>query len=653
MISLPLDRKISDGNKNIFSRILVIGLGLAIFLFLLGVLVFHAHRYMPFLSDDALISLRYAQRLLQGHGLTWTDGRPVEGYSNFLWVLLNAFLGFWGIDLVSASRILGYLCMGGAIAGLFSAYPPRGWRDALPVVMGGGFLVLSAPVAIWTIGGLEQPLILLLLTWSIAFGFKIIDEEQPSLFSISLPSLCLGLLLLTRPDSLIFLVTFAGVFFLVRGRNKQALKLTAILLVLPAILFFGQFLFRLAYYGDWVPNTAYAKIVLSREHVVLGLRYAFEGLASFSPFLELGILAGILGIFYRHQIKRIVLLAALICSWTVYLIVIGGDIFPGWRQLIPVIPATAFLLMMGTDWLLQDRIKNNRTPLPFFAELLAMTAILAVIFAMYFKNQTVNDQNRSTYQGMWVWDGQRVGEMLKKGFGKYQPLLAVDTAGSLPYWSELPSLDMLGLNDYYIARHPPAVMGAGPIGHELGNGQYVFDRKPDLIMFCSPWGWRNACFQSGIQMQQMPEFFEAYTFSQFDYMENVPVGIWIRKQSPKIGILESKDLIEIPAYLINGNPSTLVYHDETGEFFVQATANAFVLSQPITLPAGNWEVEVISNSGVSIEILDSNNQMLALGWSMDNLRFSTDPGSSITVTLRSGQAATVDVYKILLRRIGS
>jgi arabinofuranosyltransferase len=653
MVSLPLDRKTPDGKKNFVSSILVIGLGLAIFLFLFGVLLFHARRYMPFLSDDALISLRYAQRLVQGHGLTWTDGRPVEGFSNFLWVLLNAFLGFWGIDLVSASRILGYICMGGAIVGLFAAFPPRGWRGALPVLMGGGFLVLSAPVAIWTIGGLEQPLILLLLTWAIIFGFKVMDEEQPRLDSIFLLGLCLGLLLLTRPDSLIFLVTFAGVIFLVRGRNKQALKLTAALLVLPAILFFGQLFFRLAYYGDWVPNTAYAKIVPSFKHLVLGLRYVFEGLASFSPFLELGILAGILGIFHRHQVKRIILLAALICSWTVYLILIGGDIFPGWRQLIPVIPAIAFLLMTGTDWLLQDRRKSHRTTLPFFAELLALTAILAVIFAMYFKNQSMNDQNRSTYQGMWVWDGERIGEMLKKGFGKYQPLLAVDTAGSLPYWSELPSLDMLGLNDYYIARHPPALMGAGPIGHELGNGQYVFDRKPDLIMFCSPWGWRNACFQSGIQMQQMPEFFEAYTFSQFDYMENVPVGIWIRKQSPKIGILERENLIEIPAYLINGNPSTLIDHDETGEFYVQAAADASVLSQPITLPAGNWEVEVISNSGANIEILDSNNQTLAHGWSADHFRYSTDFETIITVALHSSQAATANVYKILLRRIGS
>ena len=38
-----------------------------------------------------------------------------------------------------------------------------------------------------------------------------------------------------------------------------------------------------------------------------------------------------------------------------------------------------------------------------------------------------------------------------------EPLFAVTAAGCLPYFSELPALDMLGLNDRHIAHHrPPA-----------------------------------------------------------------------------------------------------------------------------------------------------------------------------------------------------
>lgn len=55
-----------------------------------AVLVAHALCYYPFFADDGLISLRYSLRLAEGLGLTWTDGVPVEGYSNPLWVLLCA-----------------------------------------------------------------------------------------------------------------------------------------------------------------------------------------------------------------------------------------------------------------------------------------------------------------------------------------------------------------------------------------------------------------------------------------------------------------------------------------------------------------------------------------------------------------------------------
>src|SRR5690242_18166607 len=40
--------------------------------------------------DDAFISFRYVRNLLDGHGLVWNVGERVEGYTNFLWVMLVA-----------------------------------------------------------------------------------------------------------------------------------------------------------------------------------------------------------------------------------------------------------------------------------------------------------------------------------------------------------------------------------------------------------------------------------------------------------------------------------------------------------------------------------------------------------------------------------
>jgi arabinofuranosyltransferase len=88
---------------------------------LVGVMVLlaHANRYLAFHSDDTLISLRYAERLLDGQGLTWTAGERVEGYSNLLWILLIAGLGALGVDLLDASRVLGVACL--AATNMFGA----------------------------------------------------------------------------------------------------------------------------------------------------------------------------------------------------------------------------------------------------------------------------------------------------------------------------------------------------------------------------------------------------------------------------------------------------------------------------------------------------------------------------------------------------
>ena len=45
------------------------------------------------LFDDAMVSMRYARNLSEGHGLSWNPGQmPVEGYTNLLWTLWMALL---------------------------------------------------------------------------------------------------------------------------------------------------------------------------------------------------------------------------------------------------------------------------------------------------------------------------------------------------------------------------------------------------------------------------------------------------------------------------------------------------------------------------------------------------------------------------------
>jgi hypothetical protein len=62
-------------------------------------------------------------------------------------------------------------------------------------------------------------------------------------------------------------------------------------------------------------------------------------------------------------------------------------------------------------------------------------------------------------------------------------LIATSSIGALPYYADRPLLDMMGLTDKHIGHVKIAAMGSGAAGHEKGDGQYVLERKPDIILF--------------------------------------------------------------------------------------------------------------------------------------------------------------------------
>ena len=180
-----------------------------------GILIFNAHYYYPFISDDALISLRYVERFLGGHGLTWTEGHPVEGYSNLLWILLVACLGFLGFDLIDASRILGILgmCVVQLLLVKYSLRKHEFSKIWFPLIVALLFFSLAAPIAVWSIGGLEQPLYGALIAISIFLVLILIDLTEVNKTELIYLTLSLGLLCITRPDGPIFTVLSASIFF--------------------------------------------------------------------------------------------------------------------------------------------------------------------------------------------------------------------------------------------------------------------------------------------------------------------------------------------------------------------------------------------------------------------------------------------------------
>ena len=196
------------------------------------------------------------------------------------------------------------------------------------------FFCLAAPIAVWSIGGLEQPLYGALLAASIAL-IRRLDEDHAGRPGVWL-SVALGLLCLTRPDGAIFCVAAAAAFAIGsrwwRLGIRESLGRGPALARGPLICVGGQLLFRAVYYHAWVPISASIKLTPSPEHWLGGWRYLVAGIESLRPFWDIA-MAAIALIALRPRTRVLGLYSFLAATlWSGYVVFIGGDIFPAYRH---------------------------------------------------------------------------------------------------------------------------------------------------------------------------------------------------------------------------------------------------------------------------------------------------------------------------------
>jgi hypothetical protein len=104
--------------------------------------------------------------------------------------------------------------------------------------------------------------------------------------------------------------------------------------------------------------------------------------------------------------------------------------------------------------------------------------------------------------GIWLKEHTQPGDWI-----------AVNPAGALPYYSERPCIDMLGLCDPVIARSrpdPSFPKAVAEPGHAKGDGAYVLSRRPAVILFGNTGGMREPMYLSDHQLTRLVEFHGAY-----------------------------------------------------------------------------------------------------------------------------------------------
>ena len=460
-----------------------------------------------FLTDDAFITFRYISNHMRGWGYTWNPPpfRPVEGYSNFLWMILLE--GVWrltGVEPPDAANPVSLLLSYGTLSLGFVWV----WRMGLPSTLERHRFTLAVAVLVgvltnrtflaWMSSGLETSLFTFCTTlWAVA-TLELGRGGGPRALAVSCTAAALTAL--TRPDGQL-MVLASGLltvgYFLTRPPRGRW-----VLAGLPLLLDVAHLLWRHATYGEWVPNTYYAKYVAPWPES--GLRYALSFVLEYAlwVWLVVGIVAagsllrrlGGRGVLHALQARpgALAVVAVLVAHFAYYTLIIGGDHFEyrvyahlvlplmvsfvGFLAWLEVSARSAalwgslfLLLSLPLPWVHYARTYRltTREQTRFLLQPVADAFPLGVsAYARLFDEQQawlvhhmvgLRHQEHKVFCKMQLkfLPPREVGEQLKYADPMTRSVLVWGTLG-VPSWvmPEVVILDQLGLNDRVVARTP-------------------------------------------------------------------------------------------------------------------------------------------------------------------------------------------------------
>src|ERR1043165_8250552 len=118
---------------------------------------------MRWLGDDIFITLRYVQNFVEGNGIVYNTGERVEGYTDFLWLLIVSFFAWLKFDAPSVTLVLG-LIFSAATLIIFSIIGYRASsKKAFLIPFIPLTLVLNYDYNVWATSGLEVSFVSFLL----------------------------------------------------------------------------------------------------------------------------------------------------------------------------------------------------------------------------------------------------------------------------------------------------------------------------------------------------------------------------------------------------------------------------------------------------------------------------------------------------------
>ena len=439
-------------------------------------LAYGFHRAWPFTIDDAGIVYAYAEHLASGQGLRAVSGGPVvEGYSDFLWVVLLAAFAKLGVAPPLAAKLLGALLLawtGFAAGALVARLTPGSIASrALPAVLMG----TCPEFVVWAPSGLENSLFSAALITALLLDVR--ESRDVTLTPFS--ALAVFAVSLTRPEG----VLYAGVLgafnlwsaFWAPVRHRQAARFLWLFL----IPFAAYHAWHWVTFRSWVPNTFYAKSP-GLSGFQEGFEYTIEGLVTtrmtfLIPLALAGVAAG------RRASLPSAAFAAVSLAFAVYS---RGDWMPHFRFVSTAFPMLAVLATTGLVTI--TRLTSRLTTRARVPELALAGVLLAAAVAW-----TGHQEARFVDARRLKWchfcsriedalTHQRERDVLGLGAATY---VTHDFGG--PAYASTPSfmpLDLLGLADQSAALIEYA-RTKGDLTYDFARAQYFFHEQADYPTF--------------------------------------------------------------------------------------------------------------------------------------------------------------------------
>jgi len=436
----------------------------------------NGQRYFA-LSDDQMISMRYADNLASGNGLVWNPGERVEGFTNPLWTGYMAVWHLVGIPRTKTSlaimltSALILILNALAVYSIASRLSPESQTVArVAMVVAGTYW----PLVKWSLEGFEVGLAALLTTIVTLETFVYMEQRRTR--HLAAMTICLIALGWTRLEMLAVAGVPVAYLLLTDVARTRVLKVVVAPVAASVVALFTV---RYWYYGEWLPNTYYLKLtgVALADRLNLGLAKSWSTLKThfsivFAPIvLTLVLLRRRLSGEHRPWILMAIFGVAML-----YTIYIGGDTwerpYHANRFLATTTPFLIVVALHFTNGLVR-RVRSQGLEAPL---VVAMVGLLLVVGlgGRSFYRWWRTDVKHST-----LFEMVALGEELRER-APLDTKVAVVWAGALPYFSRLYTIDLLGKSDKVIARSTPHNMSPG---HNKWNYEHSIGvLKPDIIV---------------------------------------------------------------------------------------------------------------------------------------------------------------------------